>query len=164
MESPIYFSEPHVKTVEQIKYLNDACFPIKYSQKFYEDLFRPERKNLSILAYYGTDVLCGGILCRYESEDEPGVFTVYLMTIAVLEPYRRLGIGTMLLNRMIENLEKLGNVRKLKLHVWTTNENAIEFYKKNGFTMDSIDENYYSSLEPKSAWVIHKEIVPSESK
>ena len=92
------------------------------------------------------------------------MYTVYLMTIAVLEPYRRLGIGTMLLNRMIENLEKLGNVRKLKLHVWTTNEGAIEFYKKNGFTMDSIDENYYSSLVPKSAWVIHKEIVPSESK
>lgn len=90
------------------------------------------------------------------------MYTVYLMTIAVLEPYRRLGIGSMLLNKMIENLEKLGNVRKLKLHVWTINENAIQFYKKNGFVMDSIDEEYYSNLEPKAAWVIHKEITPKQ--
>lgn len=84
------------------------------------------------------------------------------MTIAVLEPYRRLGIGSMLLNKMIENLENMGNVRKLKLHVWTTNTTAVKFYEKHGFVVDTTDENYYSNLEPKSAYVIHREITPKK--
>ena len=36
MSAPIYFGEPSVKTVEQLRYLNNACFPITYSQGFYD--------------------------------------------------------------------------------------------------------------------------------
>lgn len=127
-----------------------------------QDIFRPDRKNLNLLAYYGTDILCGVILCRYESEDEPGVYSVYLTNIAVLEPYRRLGIASMLLNKMIENLENLGNVHKLKLHVWSPNEAGIQFYKKHGFATESLVEDYYTNLEPRSAWLLYKDIVPKE--
>ena len=43
---------------------------------------------------YFSDILVGAICSRYEPLDGPR-FKVYIMTIGVLAPYRRLGIGAL---------------------------------------------------------------------
>ena len=66
--------------------------PIVYSEDFYIKLTNYQR--YSTLAYY-KDVLVGSISCRYEKDKVRGIGSVvYIMTISVLTPYRRYGIGT----------------------------------------------------------------------
>jgi ribosomal protein S18 acetylase RimI-like enzyme len=50
------------------------------------------------------------------------------------------------------------NCKKVKLHVQQINEDAIEFYKKNGFCEVCIEQNYYKRLEKPDAVVMCKEL------
>ena len=95
--------------------LNLAVFPVKYNDKFYSDLYTPEKSQYTQLGErrhssprsrrrrgshavarlrpgYFSDILVGAICSRYEPLDGPK-FKVYIMTIGVLVPYRRLSIG-----------------------------------------------------------------------
>ena len=73
-----------------------------------------------------------------------GVVIVYLDTddvwfiheIAVLPDYRGKGIGTQLMEKMISYIKGKGG-EKIKLYVSADNANAIELYKKLGFTIAS---------------------------
>jgi ribosomal protein S18 acetylase RimI-like enzyme len=66
--------------------------PVVYSEDFYLRLTNYTR--YSKLAYL-KDVLVGAISCKEEQREEGPV--VYIMTITVLKPYRRYGIGSKLL-------------------------------------------------------------------
>jgi hypothetical protein len=61
-----------------------------YSEDFYRRLINYTR--YSKLAYL-KDVLVGAISCK-EDTLEDGSKAVYIMTITVLKPYRRYGIGS----------------------------------------------------------------------
>ena len=50
-----------------------------------------------------------------------------------LAPYRRLGIGTQMLDHVMEIVEKDGNFDSVLLHVQVNNDSAIKFYKRFGF-------------------------------
>lgn len=60
--------------------------------------------------------------------------------ISVLEQYKKLGIGTKLLNE----IEKL-NIKNITLEVSESNQIAINFYKKNGFKIVTKRDNYYGN-------------------
>ena len=69
-----------------------------YSEDFYLRLTSYQR--YSKLAYL-KDVLVGAISCKEEIQDDQPV--VYIMTITVLKPYRRYGIGSKLLEQAIKD-------------------------------------------------------------
>ena len=46
----------------------------------------------SVCAVYFNDIVVGGVCCRIETEGDQR--RLYIMTLGVLAPYRRLGIGT----------------------------------------------------------------------
>lgn len=58
--------------------------------------------------------------------------------IIVDDNYKRQGIGS----RLIKELEK-NNINNITLEVRESNNEAINFYKKNGFEIVSIRKNYY---------------------
>jgi len=60
--------------------------------------------------------------------------------IIVDNKYRRLGIATKLLNYLETNNENIDNIT---LEVRESNNNAIKFYKKNGFKEAAYRKNYY---------------------
>ena len=103
-------------------------------------------------------MLVGSASCRYEDLDN-GDRVVYIMTISVLTPYRRYGIGSQLLKRAIDDCTK-DNVRKVYLHVLQNNTSAIEFYKAEGFTLTETLMDYYKDLEPPHCCVFEKELNP----
>uniref|UniRef100_A0A0D9V2T0 N-acetyltransferase domain-containing protein n=1 Tax=Leersia perrieri TaxID=77586 RepID=A0A0D9V2T0_9ORYZ len=131
------------KNVMQLKKLNTALFPVRYNNKYYQDTIAS--KDFSKLAYY-SDICVGAITCRLEKK-EGGAVCVYIMTLGVLAPYRSLGIGTKLLNHVIELCEKQ-NIPEIYLHVQTNNDDAIAFYKKFGFEITKTIEKYYKNITP----------------
>ncbi len=90
--------------------------------------------NEKIIGYYDNDKLVGFIHISIS-------FEVYdIVNIVVDSDYRNKGIGTKLLNYVIDNnLE----CKKLMLEVRENNNNAIKFYKDNGFELINVRKNYY---------------------
>ena len=70
--------------------MNYLTLPVVYSEDFYNRLTNYSR--YSTLGYY-KDVLVGAVSCRHEPDEIKGGRVVYIMTITVLKPYRRYGIG-----------------------------------------------------------------------
>jgi GNAT superfamily N-acetyltransferase len=66
--------------------------------------------------------------------------TVYLDDLYVLEKYRGLGIGTKLLDKVIETARG-ENCKKVRWQVSKWNERAIKFYKMRGATIDDVEIN-----------------------
>ncbi|XP_057248405.1 uncharacterized protein LOC104887712 isoform X2 [Beta vulgaris subsp. vulgaris] len=104
-------------------------------------------------AYYN-DICVGAIACRLEKRDD-GAVRVYIMTLGVLAPYRGLGVGTKLLNHVLE-LSAKQNISEIYLHVQTNNEEAMNFYKKFGFEITDTIHNYYTNITPPDCYVVTK--------
>ncbi|KAM0024477.1 putative transferase transcription regulator GNAT family [Helianthus debilis subsp. tardiflorus] len=111
-------------------------------------------------AYY-SDICVGSIACRLEKKED-GAIRVYIMTLGVLAPYRGLGIGTKLLNHVID-LSSKENIGEIYLHVKTNNEDAINFYKKFGFEITETIKNYYARITPPDCYVVTKYIRQPQS-
>uniref|UniRef100_M1ABH8 Pre-mRNA-splicing factor cwc24 n=1 Tax=Solanum tuberosum TaxID=4113 RepID=M1ABH8_SOLTU len=77
------------------------------------------------------------------------------MTLGVLAPYRGLGIGTKLLNHVLDLSAKQNN-REIYLHVQTSNDDVINFYKKSGFEVTDTIKNYYTNITPPDCYVLTK--------
>lgn len=58
------------------------------------------------LAYYN-DVVVGGVCCRIDLSE--GQRRLYIMTLGCLAPYRRLGIGRLMLDHVLQYVEKDGS-------------------------------------------------------
>lgn len=101
------------------------------------------------------------------------------MTLGVLEPYRHLGLGmyrididktrfvfihtfynlgTDLLQHILEQAKLAKDISRVYLHVQTTNDKAVEFYKKFGFEVIGTEKDYYKNIEPKDAYILSKTI------
>uniref|UniRef100_A0A2K5F9W9 N-alpha-acetyltransferase 50 n=1 Tax=Aotus nancymaae TaxID=37293 RepID=A0A2K5F9W9_AOTNA len=84
------------------------------------------------------------------------------MTLGCLAPYRRLGIGTKMLNHVLNICEKDGTFDNIYLHVQISNESAIDFYRKFGFEIIETKNYYCKRIEPADAHVLQKNLrVPS---
>ena len=94
----IKFGEVNSKNFEMLRIINYLTLPVIYSENFYEYL--TSMRRYSKLAYF-KDVLVGGISCK-EDIEKSGEHICYIMTINVLKPYQRYGIGSKLLKQAID--------------------------------------------------------------
>ncbi|XP_066154284.1 probable N-acetyltransferase san [Euwallacea fornicatus] len=140
---------PH--NIKQLKKLNSVVFPVSYNDKFYKDVL--EAGELAKLAYYN-DIVVGAVCCRIDTSEKSR--RLYIMTLGCLYPYRRLGIGTMMVEHILSYVEQDGNFDSIFLHVQVNNEGAIDFYKKFGFEIVETKEHYYKRIEPADAHVLQK--------
>jgi ribosomal-protein-alanine N-acetyltransferase len=70
----------------------------------------------------------------------------HIVSIAVLDEYRRRGAGKRLLGKLMEELAALG-AREMKLEVRESNSQAISLYRAAGFERKDIIKNYYADGE-----------------
>lgn len=90
---------------------------------------------------------------------------LYIQTLAVLAPYRGLGVGSKLLEELIEMVlkkeeEKEKNlVAEVYAHVWEVNEEGVEWYLKRGFVVvGGLVESYYRRLRPQGARLLRRRV------
>ena len=78
-----------------------------------------------------------------EASGRPGkAITGHIITIDVLEAYRRSGIGTLLL-RSAENGLAARGANQIELETARDNDAAIAFWQKHGYRTRGIYEHYY---------------------
>ncbi len=109
-------------------------------------------------AYYN-DIVVGAVCCRIDTSDN--CRRLYIMTLGCLAPYRRLGIGSKMVEHVLNYIKKEGNFDSIFLHVQVNNEGAIDFYKRFGFEIVETKQHYYKRIEPADAHVLQKSLKPN---
>ena len=127
--------------------IEEECFQSEAMSR--EDLLigisDPDKDFFAAVTEDGQAVGLSAILASVDSAD--------ILTIAVKKEKRRTGIGRLLLNAIIDASRTRG-CHSVFLEVRSSNETAVEFYKKYGFTCINTRKNYYR--EPVEDAVIMK--------
>jgi len=148
----ISFGPVDKMTIGILRVIHRTLLPVRYSDEIYRTIKEGVMAK-GELAYYNNDVAVGEICYRIEKNGD--VSKLYIMTIGVLPTYQKLGIATKLLNRIVEKSE---GISEIYLHVSVTNEGAMKFYEKQGFTRLEKVEKYYKSLDEGDAYIYSKKI------
>jgi len=101
---------PH--NIKLLRKVNTVVFPVSYHDKFYKDVL--ESGELAKLAYFN-DIVVGAVCCRVDMQGAGR--KLYIMTLGCLAPYRRLGIGTRMLEHVLNIVKEDGNYTSIFLHV-----------------------------------------------
>ncbi|KAJ3111469.1 N-alpha-acetyltransferase 50 [Phlyctochytrium bullatum] len=139
----IILASPTAASLPLLRRLNATLFPVPYNERFYTTVL--ENADLCRLAFYGDECI-GAVCCRRElitSLGEQGTYRVYIMTLGVLAAYRRLRIGTLLLDTLLSRCRADSTLSHLELHVHVANKEAIRFYKARDFKLGGKVEGYY---------------------
>ena len=111
------------------------CFSLPWSEKSFEDEYS---NDISIYFSAFCDGKCIGYAGFWNVSGEGDI-----TNIAVMRDYRRLGVGSMLLEAVIERAKKLG-LSILTLEVRQSNIAAQGLYRKYGFEEIGVRKRYYS--------------------
>jgi len=146
--------------IEYVKTLCSSWFPIDYPDTWYTEitsnprfyslaatlqgriigLIVAETKELGHLAKEDRSILA--------SSFKKGTKVGYILSLGVVEDFRKQGIASLLLENLISHLTSdaftTARVKALYLHVLTTNSQAITFYEHRGFIVHSFLPYYYA--------------------
>ena len=116
--------------------IDQACYPpgIAYSKRTLR-LFLRVPGAICLVAESGAEIV-GFIIAEQEER------TGHIITLDVLEPYRRHRMGTALLEAAESQLASRG-VQTVELETATDNAPAIAFWQKHGYRTRGILERYY---------------------
>lgn len=141
----------------QLRKINAASFPIVYQEKFYGEVVEQNDPNLSKFALWRGNIV-GAICTRITDMEQDNGKKLYIMTLAVLAPYRGRGIGSQLLQSVLDHCPQR-RVVEISLHVHVSNRDAIRFYTERfGFDQGELLENYYRRLDPPHCYLLSKQI------
>lgn len=144
--------------IQQLKVINVSTLPVRYTDKFYNDLLGLYGKQyMKFAVWHGFNI--GAVCARVEKHEAKEKFSkLYIMTINVIPAYRRRKIASTLLNHILEKAAKDPSILEVYLHVQTSNSDAKQFYISHGFTEIGIVENYYKRVDPTSAYILKKSL------
>ncbi|KAK0212874.1 acyl-CoA N-acyltransferase [Desarmillaria ectypa] len=156
--SRISFASLSTNNLGTVRKLNSVLFPIKYSEKFYNDILNPDYEEFCKLVYYN-DVPVGTICCRLETKGDQTL--LYLMTMGILAPYRSRKLGSESLDLILRaaSSHQQPKIDKIYLHVQISNGDAKKFYERHGFQEVGIHKDYYKKIAPHDAWILEKTVL-----
>jgi len=175
----VEFGEINGSNVEELRKINTACFPVQYQPSFYRNIVEGGDNGLCKFAYVN-EVVVGAVCCRIEPLGNGGAAKkaddgtehrdhdcgqrIYIMTLGVLASYRNRGIGTKLIQSVLEHYDanKDGDyaaVKSICLHVQISNKDAMNFYMERfGFTKGPMIKNYYRRVDPPHCYILQKDL------
>ncbi|ETK94703.1 hypothetical protein F441_02353 [Phytophthora nicotianae CJ01A1] len=159
MAVDVVFKSVDKNNVQRLRELNLQLFPVRYNLAFYKEVVSSPLGYAQLACVGGYAV--GAICCRREPvKDGPdGLERTYIMTLGVLESYRRAKIGSRLLEGVIAQSVR-DSVVQIYLHVQTNNTPALRFYRSHGFEATQILRNYYKHIEPPDCYVLRRQLTP----
>jgi len=113
---------------------------------------------------YCDDALAGSVCCRVETSDDSHRRKLYVVCLGCVPQYQRLGIGSLMLEHVIEACRNQLNIDIIYLHVQVDNSPAIGLYEKYGFMITETLSNYFTRLQPSQAYVLTRLIRSDEKK
>lgn len=122
--------------------LHKACFPKGWGHLEFESFF--ERAGVFAAIAYHKDKPVGFVLC-WLIEDQCD-----LLSMGVLNDYRRDGVGLMLLDYAVANARHMG-AEFMALEVNANNAAAQTLYEQQGFAKFSVRKGYYTNADGTSA-------------
>ena len=126
-------SENDIKTVAA---LEAQIFPDPWSVKSIQDTYG--NKSALILGAYQDDVLIGYVIFYYVLDEGE------IARIAVAPANRRQGVAEQIYAGLLDFCAQ-NNIERILLDVRVSNEPAIAFYRKSGFSDDGIRKNFYDN-------------------
>jgi ribosomal-protein-alanine N-acetyltransferase len=129
------FKRPDIKRVLDIE---RASFNDPYPANILIDIYN---LGAGFLVAQENNRIIGYIIFWIKYEDEG-----HIISIAVDKNFRRLEVGSKLVETSIESFKKF-SVNRIKLEVRVGNTGARKFYSKIGFKEEKVVEDYYEDLE-----------------
>ena len=128
--------------LETLYSIDQACYPrgIAYSRRMLR-WYLGQRGALCIVAQAAgaraeDPLLMGFLIAHYRGAEG------YIVTIDVLEAYRRAGVGSALLQETERRLANAG-VRYVGLQTATNNEAGVAFWQRHGYRSSGVSRGYY---------------------
>ncbi|KAK8008877.1 hypothetical protein PG991_011428 [Apiospora marii] len=162
--------------IPSLRRITARLLPVRYSDSFYAALSDPDSSGAFSRVLLWTDTgdnkptVIGGLVCRPEKlyqprPDEQFIDAIpnalYIQSLVLNEPYRRLGLAGALLNEVcgLAGRDPRWACRTVCAHVWTQNSEGMAWYLARGFTrIDPPVDAYYRMLTPNDAWIVRREI------
>jgi [ribosomal protein S18]-alanine N-acetyltransferase len=131
--------------------MDQECFPpgISYSRPELKSYIR-HRGSFTLVAEESASGEVHGFIVAHNGP------TGHVVTIDVMPPARRSGVGSLLLHAAEERLQASGS-RAVGLETAVDNTAALSFYKRNGYSVIRTWPRYYSN--GVDALVLRKELV-----
>jgi len=172
-------SAAHIPAMRRI---NSLLLQVNYADSFYHKVLDPAVAGLYSRVIMWQDMtetsagpvaavpqVVGGVVCRLD--DSPfaaaGTLAIYIQSLALLSPYRSLGLAAAALESILAQARRDPRVATVYAHVWTENAEGLRWYEARGFVREGPApvQGYYFKLRPDTAWVMRREVVtpPSQS-
>lgn len=152
-----HVSEHHLPSIRR---LTSTTLPVRYGDAFFTTtLTDPIVSQLSRVVLYASAPV-GWIRCLLEPCSPKSTLSqIYIQALALLSPYRNLGLATLLLETILSSsIAQAQSTVCIYAHVWEKNEDALEWYAKRGFRRVMLVERYYRRLRPGGAWIVRREV------
>lgn len=133
MANIVKMSQEHIDDVVGIE---ESCFYIPWSKKDFEREINENKMAIYYVAVLDQRVVGYAGMWHVVNEG-------HITNVAVLEPFRRMGVGDALVSKLIEIAEELEMIG-ITLEVKISNSSAQKLYSKYGFRPEGIRKKYYS--------------------
>ncbi len=130
--------------------IHKVCFPDPWDLKSFNELF--QQKGMEGWGAFNPEnnELVG--FCIFQKLFE----TIEIMTLCVIPKMQKKGVAMRILNALYK-ICAIESIDKVILEVRESNSVALSLYKKNGFEICHIRQNYYDNLE--NAILMTKKII-----
>lgn len=163
--------------IPALRRINSLLLQVVYPDSFYTNVLNPAISGLFSRAILWSDPpsaapkVVGSLVIRTEDVPSSSSQNLYIQSIALLSPYRNLGLATAALEHVLSSaqLSSLSpdsgwHIRGVYAHVWTENDEGLEWYRNRGFKWNegSPIKGYYHRLRPDTAFIVRRDLTMAE--
>lgn len=147
------------KDLENVKEVNEKELPEDYPFFFYKSILDNFPESF-LVAYkkHDPDYILGYIMWRIERIPSKNSLRLinkgHLVSIAVIESYRRTGVASALLSKSMPEILKQ-NITEYVLEVRVSNHGAVSLYQSFDFKIEGVKKKYYKDGE-NAYYMVHK--------